>query len=76
MTVRPAAKEDIPAIAAMEAATFPSGASESFLASLIGGAGAVLAAAKKIAASSKSSLSIAAVLTDTGERYLSTEGLF
>ena len=38
--------------------------------------GAVLAAAKKIAASSQSSLSIAAVLTDTGERYLSTEGLF
>ena len=46
MTVRPAAKEDIPAIAAMEAATFPSGASESFLASLIDGAGAVLAAAE------------------------------
>ncbi len=46
MTVRPAAKEDIPAIAAMEAATFPSGASESFLASLTGGAGAVLAAAE------------------------------
>ena len=46
MTVRPAAKEDNPAIAAMEAATFPSGASESFLASLIDGAGAVLAAAE------------------------------
>ena len=44
MTVRPAAKEDIPAIAAMEGATFRSGASEPFLASLTGGAGAVLAA--------------------------------
>ena len=46
MTVRPAAKEDIPAIAAMEGATFRSGASEPFLASLIDGAGAVLAAAE------------------------------
>ena len=46
MTVRPAAQEDIPAIASLEAATFPSGASEPFLASLAEGAGAVLAAAE------------------------------
>ena len=38
--------------------------------------GAVMAAVRRIASASPGPISIASVLTDTGERYLSTDGLF
>ena len=46
MEIRPARGGDIPAVAALEAETFPDGASAAYLESLRAGGGAVLAAAE------------------------------